>query len=62
VNRRYELVVLKNGVRSIRSLDDGETFHPIAGPVAEAEALYVRQLRLRERIPSDRNASGDFVI
>ena len=58
VNERYELVMLKNGAHSVRSLDDGETFHPIAGPVAEAEALYVRQLRLRERISSTR----EFII
>jgi len=46
----YELVRLKNGAFSIRSRADGETFHPVAGPIAEAEALYVRQLRLRERL------------
>ena len=34
---------------SVRSLAVGETFHPVIGPVAEAEALYVRQLRLPER-------------
>ena len=46
----YELVWLANGVRSIRDLRSGETFHPVIGPAAEAEALYVRQLRLRERL------------
>ena len=45
----YILVTLANGVRSVRSLAEAETFHPVIGPVAEAEALYVRQLRLRER-------------
>src|SRR5205085_1334543 len=50
VNERYELVTLKNGARSVRSVNDGEIFHPVAGPIAEAETLYVRQLRLRERI------------
>lgn len=29
---------------------EGETFHPVIGPVAEAESLYVRQLQLPERI------------
>jgi tRNA U34 5-methylaminomethyl-2-thiouridine-forming methyltransferase MnmC len=53
VSERYELVTLKNGVCSVRSLGDGETFHPVAGPVAEAESLYVRQLRLRERLAAD---------
>ena len=36
-----------------------ETFHPVIGPVAEAEALYVRQLGLAERL---RGHSGEFVI
>ena len=43
----------------MRSLADDETFHPVIGPVAEAEALYVNQLRLRERL---HNHSGEFVI
>lgn len=34
----------------MRCLEHGETFHPVIGPAAEAEALYVRQLRLPERI------------
>lgn len=48
----YSLVQLANGTTSIRSLAEGETFHPVIGPVAEAEALYVRQLRLPERLES----------
>ncbi len=55
----YSLVTLANGVRSVRSLAEGETFHPVIGPVAEAEALYVRQLRLRERLAAH---PGEFVI
>jgi tRNA U34 5-methylaminomethyl-2-thiouridine-forming methyltransferase MnmC len=43
----------------VRSLADYETFHPVIGPVAEAEALYVNQLRLRERL---KNHTGEFVI
>jgi len=43
----------------VRSLADGETFHPVVGPVAEAEALYVNQLKLRERL---QNHAGEFVI
>jgi tRNA U34 5-methylaminomethyl-2-thiouridine-forming methyltransferase MnmC len=46
-------------VASIHSLEHKETFHPVVGPVAEAEALYVRQLRLPERI---RACSGEFVL
>lgn len=55
----YQLVRLNNGICSVRSLADAETFHPVIGPVAEAEALYVNQLRLRERL---QNHSGEFVI
>lgn len=47
----YQLVQLKNETWSVRSLAEGETFHPVVGPVAEAEELYVRQLRLEERLP-----------
>lgn len=43
----------------MRSLADAETFHPVIGPVAEAEALYVNQLKLRDRL---KNHSGEFVI
>jgi tRNA U34 5-methylaminomethyl-2-thiouridine-forming methyltransferase MnmC len=46
----YQLVQLVNGSYSLRSLTFGETFHPVVGPVAEAEALYVKQLRLAERL------------
>lgn len=45
----YQLVQLKNGSWSVRSLEVAETFHPVVGPIEEAEALYVRQLRLPER-------------
>jgi len=55
----YQLVRLKNGTCSIRSLAEDETFHPVVGPVAEAEALYVKQLRLRERLQSH---VGEFVV
>ncbi|MHC1766015.1 MAG: MnmC family methyltransferase [Verrucomicrobiia bacterium] len=55
----YELVQLASGAHSIRSLAHGETFHPVIGPVAEAEALYVRQLRLVERM---RQHQGEFVV
>ena len=56
---RYQLVQLANGVHSVHSVTHRETFHPVIGPVAEAEALYVRQLRLVER---RRAHAGEFVI
>src|SRR5438094_2816455 len=55
----YKIVRLANGVHSVHSLAHRETFHPVIGPVAEAEALYVRQLRVVERIEQH---TGDFVI
>ena len=55
----YRLVRLRNGACSVRSLAEDETFHPGIGPAMEAEALYVRQLRLPERV---RETSGEFVI
>jgi tRNA U34 5-methylaminomethyl-2-thiouridine-forming methyltransferase MnmC len=55
----YQLVRLNNGICSVRSLADAETFHPVTGPAAEAEALYVNQLQIRERL---KNCVGEFVI
>lgn len=55
----YRLVRLASGDYSLHSLAYGETFHPVIGPVAEAEALYVNQLRLRERL---KHHVGVFVI
>lgn len=55
----YELVTLANGVTSVRSVVHGETFHPVIGPAAEAEALYVRQLRLPQRLRACRE---EFVL
>ena len=46
----YKIVKLANGVCSVHSVAHRETFHPVIGPVAEAEALYVKQLRLAERM------------
>jgi tRNA U34 5-methylaminomethyl-2-thiouridine-forming methyltransferase MnmC len=55
----YELTALANGTMSVRSLADGETFHPVVGPIAEAEALYVEQLGLRQRLAT---AGRELVI
>ena len=56
---QYQLVQLANGSHSVRSLAEGETFHPVIGPVAEAEALYVNQLDLPNRIAAH---DGEFVV
>lgn len=55
----YRLVKLANGAHSVHSLAHRETFHPVVGPVAEAEALYVRQLRLAERLQGH---TGEYVL
>ena len=55
----YQIVTLSNGTHSVRSLENSETMHPGLGPAAEAEALYVVQLRLVERL---RESNGEFVL
>ena len=55
----YKLVQLRNGAHSVHSTEHGETMHPGLGPAAEAEELYVRQLRLLDR---QRELDGEFVI
>jgi tRNA U34 5-methylaminomethyl-2-thiouridine-forming methyltransferase MnmC len=56
---KYRIVKLASGAHSVHSLAHAETFHPVVGPVAEAEALYVRQLRIPERLRGHR---GEFVV
>jgi tRNA U34 5-methylaminomethyl-2-thiouridine-forming methyltransferase MnmC len=58
-NTDYKIVRLVNGTYSVHSVAERETFHPVIGPVAEAEALYVKQLKLRERLAKH---AGEFVI
>src|SRR5262249_25311911 len=58
-DKGYKIVKLASGVHSVHSLAHQETFHPVIGPVAEAEALYVRQLGLATRL---KGHTGEFVI
>ncbi len=55
----YELVRVAGGAWSVRARAEGETFHPGIGPAAEAEAVYLRPLRLAERM---RAHAGEFVV
>jgi len=55
----YQLVPLANGGKTLFSASYGEKMHPGLGPMAEAELLYVSQLRIRERL---RVAEDEFVI
>lgn len=46
----FEIVPLKNGIYSLRSRENQETFHPGIGPMAEAWELHVSQHRFLSRI------------
>ena len=45
----FELVTLRGGGRSIRSVAHGETMHIGSDPVTEAAELHIRQQRMAER-------------
>lgn len=55
----YKLVKLHNGVHAVYAVSYEEKMHPGLGPAAEAEALYVRQLNIRERMQQH---AGEFVV
>ena len=59
VSNDYQLVKLANGENTLFSASYGEKMHPGLGPQAEAEQLYVRQLKICERL---QNHAGEFVI
>jgi tRNA U34 5-methylaminomethyl-2-thiouridine-forming methyltransferase MnmC len=54
----FELVTVASGAKSLRSVEFGQTFHPVTGPKVEAVALHVVQQRLAERAA----AARPFVI
>jgi len=49
MSREFSLVTVASGAVSLRSLEHGETFHPVIGPMAEARALHVAESRIVER-------------
>lgn len=51
---RHEVVRTSKGALAMRSLETDEVMHPGVGPLVEAEHLYVRQSRLRERLSESR--------
>src|ERR1051325_2724857 len=55
----YKLVRLRNGAHAVYSAAYDEKMHPGLGPAAEAELLYVRQLKIPERM---REGAGEFVV
>lgn len=46
----FELVTLRNGTRAVRHTGHGEVMHPSVGPWQEAQALYVAQSQLAEKL------------
>ncbi len=56
----FELVALSNGVQSLRSRRNGQTFHPVVGPAAEAKAIHLAGTRLFER--ANAQVGGTFTI
>ncbi len=46
----FELVRLKSGSISLRSLENRETYHPGIGPAVEARILHVEQQNLERRV------------
>jgi hypothetical protein len=55
----FKLVELANGTHTVYSAGYHEKMHPGLGPAAEADLLYVRQLKIRDRL---RASDGDFVV
>lgn len=55
----YRLVITARGATSLFAGAYGEVNHPGIGPADEAEELYVRQLRLKERLQAHR---GEWVV
>lgn len=55
----YKLVELRNGAHAVYAASYAEHMHPGLGPATEAEALYVRQLKIRERMQQH---AGEFVV
>ena len=51
----HEIVRTRGGAIAVRSLVDDEVMHPGVGPLVEAELLYVRQSRLRERLAKEQD-------
>ena len=47
---RHEVVITRDGARAIRDTHLREVMHPVVGARVEAEELYAKQSRLRERL------------
>ncbi len=58
----FELVPLAGGIQSLRSLANGQTFHPVVGPRREAETVHLHGTRLVERANAPGDGGGGFVV
>jgi queuine tRNA-ribosyltransferase len=58
----HEIVRTRGGALAMRSLADGEVMHPGVGPLIEAEQLYVRQSRLRDRLKAKAGGEVDRLV
>lgn len=58
----HEVVTTTAGALAVRCCATGETMHPGVGPLAEAEALYVRQSRLAERLAQPTDQATPLVL
>jgi queuine tRNA-ribosyltransferase len=57
----HEIVRTRGGALAMRSREAGEVMHPGVGPLVEAEALYVRQSRLGQRL-REKGAGSTLVL
>ena len=55
VKSQFSIVDLKYGGKSLRSLEQGETFHPGTGPMKEARLLHVEQQQIQARAAAQKH-------
>lgn len=61
MEERFELVELPGGLRTLRVAATKQVFHPVIGPVAEAERIHLAGTRLVERV-NGLPAGGEFNV
>lgn len=61
-NIQFEIVDLKSGIKSLRLIENNETFHPGIGPIAEANILHVDQHDFAARAGQLKAVGESFVL
>jgi tRNA U34 5-methylaminomethyl-2-thiouridine-forming methyltransferase MnmC len=61
-NAQFEIVDLKSGIKSLRLIENNETFHPGIGPLAEANILHVDQHQFAERATALQTRNENFIL